>query len=64
MEATATGETRRVMKAGAARATATATTKTTVQSAKMLATATATTKTAAIGEDAPGPITVRQQPQF
>ena len=38
MEATATGETRRVMMAGAANlwATATATTKTAVQSAKML----------------------------
>ena len=36
MEATATGEKRRVMMAGAARATATATTKTAVQSAKML----------------------------
>ena len=34
MEATATGETRRVMMAGAARATATATTKTAAQSAK------------------------------
>ena len=36
MEAMATGEARRVMMAGAARATATVTTKTAVLSAKML----------------------------
>jgi hypothetical protein len=36
MEATATGETRRVVVAGAAMATVTATTKTTVQPAKVL----------------------------